>query len=229
MNLILIGAQGSGKGTQSQMLSEELGLQPCASGDLLREEIARGTPLGRDAKAYYDRGDLVPDDIVVGMILARLQALGNDAGIILDGFPRNIPQARKLDLRLSALGQRIDCVIYLDVPRQVLLDRLSHRYLCRAQGHVWNTKTRPPAKPGVCDYDGSELYQRTDDTPEKIAHRLDIFFSETIQLLDYYGNQEKLLLLDGTDSPEEVNAKIVAALTALDGASLTGTQEAANQ
>jgi adenylate kinase len=210
------------------MLSAELGLQPCASGDLLREEIARGTPLGREARAYYDRGDLVPDDIVVGMILARLQALGTASGIILDGFPRTIPQARKLDLRLSALDQRIDCVIYLEVPRQVLLDRLSHRFLCRAQGHVWNTKTRPPAIPGICDYDGSELYQRSDDTADRIAHRLDIFFSETIHLLDYYGDQGKLLRLDGTSSPEEVNAKILAALTALNGAPVAGPQEAAN-
>jgi adenylate kinase len=218
MNLILIGAQGSGKGTQAQMLSQELGLVPLASGDLLRDEIARGTALGREAQRYYDRGDLVPDDIVVGMILARMQELDDAAGIILDGFPRTIPQARTLDERLTSLDQAIDAVIYLEVPRETLLDRLSGRYVCRAHGHVWNIKTRPPARPGICDFDGSELYQRSDDTPEKIARRLDLFFSETIHLLDYYEQQGKVLRLDGSQSVEDVNAEILSGLGALNKA-----------
>jgi adenylate kinase len=228
MNLILIGAQGSGKGTQAQMLEAKLGLMPCASGDLLREEIAKGTPLGREAKGYYDRGDLVPDDIVVGMILARLREL-DDEGLILDGFPRTIPQARKLDEQLATLGQAIDGVVYLAVPREQLLDRLSHRYVCRANGHVWNTKTRPPARPGICDYDGSELYQRSDDTFEKITHRLDIFFSETIQLLSYYEDQGKLIPVDGTTRPEEVTAHILAGLAAHHAAAVLGAQETTAQ
>ncbi len=229
MNLILIGAQGSGKGTQAQMLSEKLGLVPCASGDLLREEIAKGTPLGREAKAYYDRGDLVPDDLIVGMILTRLRELGTARGIILDGFPRNIPQARRLDEQLAPLGQAIDGVIYLEVPREQLLDRLAHRYICRAHGHVWNTKTRPPVRPGICDYDGSELYQRSDDSPDKIARRLDIFFNETIQLLDYYEQQGKLLRVDGTASPEKVNEQILARISALNVAAVPGPQETASK
>lgn len=210
MNMILIGAQGSGKGTQSQMLAKQLNVKPCASGDLLREAIAKGTPLGRAAKPYYDRGDLVPDDLVIEMILDEIRHLDGAQGIILDGFPRNIPQARALDDRLAQTGERIDCVVYLEVPRETLLDRLSGRYLCRLHGHVWNAKTNPPRVPGICDFDGSELYQRNDDTPEKIARRLDIFFGDTIHLLDYYAGQGKLVRVDGTGDIQRVNAEILS-------------------
>ncbi len=212
MNLILIGAQGSGKGTQAQLLSDELRLKPCASGELLREEIANNTPLGQAARPYYDSGNLVPDELVIEMILKRIQNLGDATGIILDGFPRTIPQARALDDRLTSLDQQIDKVIYLDVPREILLDRLSGRYICRAYGHVWNIKTHPTKVPGICDYDGSELYQRPDDTTETITRRLDIFFSETIHLLDYYRAQHKLLHVDGTHSIDEVHRAILAGL-----------------
>lgn len=208
MNMILIGAQGSGKGTQSQMLADQLNMKPCASGDLLREAIANETPLGKAAKPYYDRGDLVPDELVIEMILERIQQLGSGQGIILDGFPRNIPQAQALDDRLAQTGERINCVVYLEVPRTVLLDRLTGRYLCRAHGHVWNEKTHPPRVHGICDFDGSELYQRNDDTSEKIAHRLDIFFGDTIHLLDYYEGQGKLVRVDGTGDIERVNVQI---------------------
>ncbi len=214
MNLILIGAQGSGKGTQAQLLSEEFRLKPCASGELLRDAITRGTASGLAAKPYYDRGDLVPDDIVVEMILERMRDLGDAHGIILDGFPRTIPQAQVLDERLAGRGQRIDAVIYLDVPRDVLLGRLSGRYICRAHGHVWNIKTHPTRVPGICDYDGSELYQRSDDTGDKIVRRLDIFFNETIHLLAYYSGQGKLIQVDGSGSIEAVQAEIVGRLRA---------------
>jgi adenylate kinase len=215
MNLILIGAQGSGKGTQAELLSRELRLKPLASGELLRDAMARQTPAGLAAKPYYDRGDLVPDDIVVQMILESMRGLGDAQGIILDGFPRNIPQAQVLDQRLAERVQRIHAVIYLEVPRQMLLDRLSGRYVCRAQGHVWNIKTHPPRQPGICDYDGSPLVQRSDDTQEKIEHRLDIFFTDTIRLLDYYRAQGKLLRVDGTRDIDIVNAEILANLRPL--------------
>jgi adenylate kinase len=214
MNLILIGAQGSGKGTQSQLLSQELGLTPCASGELLRAAIAQQTPAGLAAKPYYDRGDLVPDAIVVRMILDHMRDLGKAQGIILDGFPRTIPQAEALDRGLAERGQCIDAVIYLDVPREELLNRLSDRYICRAHGHVWNLKTHPPRIPGICDLDGSELYQRSDDTADKIARRLDVFFNETIQLRAYYRAQGKLLQIDGRADIQAVNAEIVAKLRA---------------
>jgi adenylate kinase len=211
VNIIMIGAQGSGKGTQAEMLEQKVGLKPCASGELLREHIARETPLGLAAKPYVDRGDLVPDELVVQMILDFIRSRGS-AGIVLDGFPRTIPQAERLDDDLAQMDQRIDRVIYLEAPRDVLLARLSGRYICRAHGHVWNIYTKPPRVPGICDSDGSELYQRSDDTPGKIAHRLDIFFNETIKLLDYYGAQDKLTRVDGTQPIDVVTRAVLAAL-----------------
>ena len=212
VNVILLGAQGSGKGTQAELLANDLRLKPTASGELLRAAIAADTPAGRAAKPYYDRGDLVPDQLVIEMILDAVRHLDGARGIILDGFPRNLAQARALDAEMEASGERITDAVYLDVPRNILLDRLSGRYICRANGHVWNIKTRPPRVPGICDYDGSELYQRSDDTPEKIGHRLDIFFSETILVVGYYASQGKLIQVDGTRSVEEVHQEILQRL-----------------
>jgi adenylate kinase len=212
MNLILVGAQGSGKGTQAQLLADQLRLKPCASGELLRAAIAKGTPAGNAAKPYYDRGDLVPDEIVVQMILEDMENLDGAHGIMLDGFPRTIAQARALDQRLAERGQRIEYVIYLEVPQDILEERLAGRYVCTAHGHVWNIRTRPPRVPGICDYDQSPLVQRSDDAPEKIARRLEIFFHETIHLLDYYRPQGKLIRVDGTRSVEDVNRAILATL-----------------
>jgi adenylate kinase len=214
VNLILIGAQGSGKGTQAQRLVELHHLKACASGELLRKAIAQGTPIGRAAKPYLDRGDLVPDELTVGLVLDCMDQRGDAAGIILDGFPRNVAQARALDERLTERRQKIDAAIYLEVPRDELMRRLSGRYLCRAADHVWNVNSNPTRVPGVCDYDGSALYQRADDTAEKIAHRLDIFFSETIRLTDYYALQGKLVRLDGTGPIETVTQHIMDALAA---------------
>lgn len=212
MNIILFGAQGSGKGTQAHMLAEELKLKPYASGELLREAIARETAAGKIAKPYYDRGDLVPDEIVTEMILESMRGAH---GIILDGFPRTIPQAHLLDESLEKLGQRIDAAVYLEVPREVLLDRLSGRWVCRAHGHVWNVKTHPTRVPGICDFDGSPLYQRSDDTPETINRRLEKFFGETMQVIDYYARQGKLIRIDGTDTIEHVNERILSGLSSL--------------
>lgn len=215
MNLILIGAQGSGKGTQAQLLADELRLKPCASGELLRDAMARGTPAGREAKPHYDRGDLVPDEIVARMILDSLHDLGEAQGIMLDGFPRTERQAQLLDEMLAKMGAHIDHAIYLEVPREILLDRLSGRLVCVAHGHVWNLKSHPPMRPGVCDFDGSALIHRSDDTPDKIAHRLDIFFGETIHLTDYYQRQNKLIKVNGADEIDVVHAKIRAQLGGL--------------
>lgn len=211
VNIIMIGAQGSGKGTQAETLQRTLGLTPCASGELLRDHIARATPLGLAAKPYVERGDLVPDDLVVQMILDFIRSNGSE-GIVLDGFPRTTGQAEKLDADLARMGHKVDRVIYLEVPRELLFERLSGRYICRAHGHVWNIKTRPPKVAGICDIDGSELYQRSDDTPEKITRRLDIFFNETIKLLDYYTAQGKLLRVDGAQPIDDVSRTILAAL-----------------
>ena len=197
MYIILIGAQGSGKGTQAIMLSQALGVPHVASGDLFRKAFDEKTELGLQVKAFLDRGELVPDDLTVAMVLGRLEEPDCAQGALLDGFPRTIAQAQALDSGLQAVGKQIDLAIYLKVPREELLKRLSGRYICRANQHVYNINTRPPKVAGVCDIDGSELYQRSDDLGEAVQKRLDIFFNETIKLLDYYSSQHRLKEIDG--------------------------------
>jgi adenylate kinase len=209
VNIILVGAQGSGKGTQADMLEAALGVPHVASGDLFRKAFDEKTELGLKAKAYLDRGELVPDDVTVAMVLSRLAKPDCSRGVILDGFPRTILQAQALDKGLQGTGRQIELVIYLNVPREELLSRLSGRYICRANQHVYNIYTRPPKVPGVCDIDGSELYQRSDDTGEAVQRRLDIFFNETVNLLDYYGRQHKLREVDGNQSIEQVQATLL--------------------
>jgi adenylate kinase len=212
MNIILIGAQGSGKGTQTELLSREFDLKSLASGELLRDAMERHTPSGQRARPYYDRGELVPDDIIVDMIVEHLDDLEDKRGVVLDGFPRTHAQAYALDVALVQRGQRVNWAIYLDVPREMLLERLSGRYICKAHGHVWNIRTRPPKTPGICDLDGSPLYQRNDDTGEAVQKRLDIFFKETIHLVKYYEAVGKLLRIDGSKSIQEVNEAVFNAL-----------------
>ncbi len=209
MNIILIGAQGSGKGTQAEQLERTLGIPHVASGDLFRKAIDEKTDLGLKAKTYLDRGELVPDDITVSMVLGRLAEPDCRAGVLLDGFPRTVAQAQALDKGLQDARRQIDLVIYLNVPREELLRRLSGRYICRANQHVYNVYTNPPKVPGICDLDGSELYQRSDDTGEAVQRRLDIFFNETIRLLDYYGGQHKLREVNGNQSIDQVQAALL--------------------
>jgi len=212
VNIILIGAQGSGKGTQAEFLSQELGVTHVASGDLFRKAFDEGTELGMKAKAYVDRGELVPDEITVAMVLSRIAEPDCAGGVLLDGFPRTIAQAQALDTGLQKVGRQIDLAVYLEVPRQELLHRLSGRYICRANQHVYNINTRPPKVAGVCDIDGSELYQRSDDKGEAVEKRLDIFFNETIHLLDYYGGQHKLIKVNGNQSIDQVQAALLNAI-----------------
>jgi adenylate kinase len=209
VNIILVGAQGSGKGTQADRLEATLGIPHVASGDLLRKAFDEQTELGIKAKVYLDRGELVPDDITVPMVLGRLSEPDCSRGVLLDGFPRTIAQAQALDKGLQDVGRQIDLVIYLNVPRQELLERLSGRYICRANQHVYNIHSRPPKVPGICDIDGSELYQRSDDTVEAVQRRLDIFFNQTIRLLDYYSNQHKLREVDGNQDIDQVQAALL--------------------
>ncbi len=209
MYIILIGAQGSGKGTQAEMLSQALGIPHVASGDLFRKAIDEKTELGLKVKASLDRGELVPDDLTVAMVLGRLEEPDCAQGVLLDGFPRTVAQAQALDEGLQRARKQIDVAIYLKVPREELLRRLSGRYICRANQHVYNIYTRPPKVAGVCDLDGSELYQRPDDVGEAVQRRLDIFFNETIQLLDYYGRQHKLEEVDGNQSIDQVQRSLL--------------------
>jgi len=212
--IILIGAQGSGKGTQAIMLSQALGVPHVASGDLFRKAFDEKTELGIKTKAYLDRGELVPDDVTVAMVLGRLAEPDCAQGVLLDGFPRTVAQAQALDKGLQAVGKQIDLAIYLKVPREELLSRLSGRFICRANQHVYNINTHPPKVAGVCDIDGSELYQRSDDVGEAVQKRLDIFFSETIQLLDYYGSQHKLDEVDGNQGIDQVQQALLDLLRA---------------
>jgi len=212
VNIILIGAQGSGKGTQAEMLAQAFGIPHVASGDLFRKEIEEGTEIGRKASTYIDRGELVPDDLTVAMILHRLQQPDCIPGVLMDGFPRTIAQAEALDEGLRVVGKQLDTVVYLQVPRAELLKRLSGRYICKAHQHVYNIYSRPPKVAGVCDQDGSELYQRSDDVGEAVARRLDIFFTQTIRLLDYYGKQAKVVEVDGNQGITEVQQALADAI-----------------
>jgi adenylate kinase len=216
MNIILIGAQGSGKGTQAELLAKNLGIHHISSGDLFRKASNEGTELGKQVRAYMDRGELVPDDLTVSMILHHIAEMGYMRdGILLDGFPRTMAQAQALDKGMSSVDQHIDCAVYLKVPHEVLLRRLSGRYICRAAQHVYNCETKPPKVPGICDVDGSELYQRSDDQGPAVQRRLDIFFEGTIQLLDYYQKQAKLMEVNGNQPIEQVQKDLLEAIRPL--------------
>lgn len=212
MNIILIGAQGSGKGTQAARLAQTLSIRHVASGDLFRKAVHEQTEPGLKAKVYLDHGVLVPDDLTIEMILKRIKEPDCEQGVLLDGFPRTITQAQALDKGLAESRRAIDCTMYLRVPRAILLHRLSGRYICRAHQHVYNIVTNAPQAAGKCDLDGSELYQRTDDRGEAVQRRLEIFFHETICLLDYYRHQHKLVEVDGNQSIEEVHQTLVRAV-----------------
>lgn len=212
MDILLLGAQGSGKGTQADILAAKLGIPHVASGDLLRDVISQNTPTGRQAKVYYDRGELVPDTIMVAMFLERLAEPDCARGVILDGFPRTLAQAEALDRALASVDRAVDRVIYLKARPEVLVRRLANRFICRAQQHPYNLITNPPKRPGKCDIDGSELYQRSDDTEGAVRRRLEIFFSETIKLLDYYGEQGKVCEVEAEQPIEGVTTSILQTL-----------------
>ncbi|MBA3823340.1 MAG: adenylate kinase [Ktedonobacterales bacterium] len=212
MNLILIGAQGSGKGTQASLLVEELGIVHLSSGDVFRNAVKLGTPVGLEAKEYMDRGAFVPDRITIRLILDMLAQPEYTPGVVLDGFPRTRDQARALDEALPELHRAIDRAIYLNVPRETLFERLSGRFVCRDHQHVFNVKTKPPLVPGLCDIDGSPLIQRSDDTPAVIEKRLHDFFEQTIPVVHYYRAQGKLLEIDGHQPIERVGALLIEGL-----------------
>lgn len=212
MNIILIGTQGSGKGTQAALLTQDFGIRHIATGDLFRKALEEKTALGLQAKEYVERGALVPDEITVAMVRTTIEEPESMQGIVLDGFPRNLAQAQALDSELKSIGRQIDAVVYLNVTHEELMSRLAGRYICRAHQHPYHIKFRPPKVAGICDKDGSELYQRSDDTGEAIARRLGIFFQETTQVLDYYKEQHKLLELDADPSVKTVHTALLTQL-----------------
>jgi adenylate kinase len=215
MNLILFGAPGAGKGTQTGSLIETYHIPAIATGDMLRAQRRAGTALGEEVKSFMDRGELVPDDLMIAIIRERLQKPDAKHGFILDGFPRTVAQAEALDATLDQLGRRVDAVIYLRVSRQVLIDRLSNRYSCRSCDAVYNFTPQQARAVPRCTVDDGELYQRPDDRPEIVAHRIDVFLTHTAPLIDYYTRQHKLENIDGQMSVEEVRADITRRLSAL--------------
>jgi adenylate kinase len=215
VNLILFGAPGAGKGTQGGHLIETYGIPRIATGDILRAQRRAGSALGQKVMSYMDRGELVPDDLMITIIRERLHEPDAQQGFILDGFPRTVAQAEALDSMLDQLGRRIDAVIYLRVSRQVLIDRLSHRYSCRTCDAVYNFTPQQAKAVPRCSVDGGELYQRPDDHPEIVARRIDVFLQHTAPLIDYYKVQNKLENIDGQMSVEQVRADITRRLAAL--------------
>lgn len=212
MNLILFGAPGAGKGTQSSYLIERYQIPAIATGDMLRAQRRAGTQLGEQVTGYMDRGELVPDQVMVDIIRERLQKPDALKGFILDGFPRTVAQAEALDAMLPEIGRQIDAVVYLRVSRQVLLDRLSHRFSCRSCDAVYNFTPEQAGSLPRCTIDGGELYQRTDDQPEIVARRIDVFLKHTAPLIDYYTLRQKLENIDGQMSVDEVRSDITRRL-----------------
>jgi adenylate kinase len=212
LNLILLGAPGAGKGTQAVTISKKLGLVHIASGDLFRKEQQSGSELGKIAKSYMEKGQLVPDEITVKMVLGRISSPDCAKGVILDGFPRTLEQARALDKALTAEGKSIDEVLYIKVSNKELLRRLSGRWICRNCQAPYNIVELPPKVAGKCDRCGGELYQRADDTEETARKRLDVYFAQTAPLIKYYTEAGKLVEVDGEKSVEKVGSALIAAI-----------------
>jgi adenylate kinase len=212
MKIILLGAPGSGKGTQSQFLIKEWGATQLSTGDLLRRAIEEGTELGIQAKEFMDNGQLVPDDLVISLIKSKLDDLGNGTNVIFDGFPRSHPQAEALDQVLGEMGSPIEHVVYIKVPQDELVKRLSGRRSCGECGAAFHIHFNQPEKEGVCDNCGSDLIHRKDDTPEVIQKRFETYERETSPLVDYYQGKSLLTEFDGTGEPSDLSKRIFGLL-----------------
>lgn len=215
LNLVLLGPPGSGKGTQGERLQEELRLPYYATGDILRAAVREGTALGSAAKEFMDRGDLVPDELIVDMIAARIDSEEAADGFILDGFPRTAPQAEALAGKLGDLGRALTAVLLIDVSDEEVVRRLGGRRTCVENGHVFHVELNPPREEGVCDIDGSELIVRDDDEPEVIRHRLEQYHTKTAPLVELYDGQGLLRRIEGTAPPDEVCEEIRRSLATL--------------
>ncbi|HEX2160611.1 MAG TPA: adenylate kinase [Thermoleophilaceae bacterium] len=215
LNLILLGPPGAGKGTQAERLVEDFDLPYYATGDILRGAVKEGTELGRQAKQYMDRGDLVPDEVICGVVVERIDSPEALDGFLLDGFPRTLPQAEALERSLDPLGRRLTAVLSIEVADDELVRRLSGRRVCERNGHPYHVEFDPPKNAGFCDQDGSPLIQRDDDREETIKHRLDVFHEQTEPLVDLYEAKGLLRRFDGSRSPDEVHAHIRATLATL--------------
>ena len=210
--VVLLGAPGAGKGTQADLLAERLGIPHVSTGDLFRIAVRDRSPIGLEARRYMERGQLVPDDITIQMLLDRLTAPDASGGVILDGFPRNRAQAQALEAALAERGSKVDRAITIEVPTDELVRRLSGRWVCRDSGHVYNEHTNPPKVPGRCDLDDSPLIQRDDDKPETIRARLSQQLASLGEVADYYEGAGLLRVVNGVQPIEAVTENLLAAI-----------------
>jgi len=211
--IVLLGPPGVGKGTQAKILSERTGLAHISSGDLFRENLKNQTELGKLAQTYMTKGELVPDDVTIAMIRDRLSRPDCKTGAILDGFPRTPAQADALETMLQEFNGHVDIVPFVTADEGVLIERLTGRWTCRANGHIFNEKSNPPKNDKVCDFDGSELYQRDDDKAETVKHRIEVYFDQTSPLISYYRDHGKLIEIDGTRPIDQVTQDLLAAVS----------------
>jgi adenylate kinase len=214
MNIILIGPPGAGKGTQATRMIERLQVPQISTGDMFRAAVKEGTPMGKKAKEYMDKGALVPDEVVIGVVNERFQKPDCKKGFILDGFPRTLDQAKALDELLKKLGTKLDHVVVIEVPDDYLVERLTGRRTCKGCNYMHHIKFDPPKKEGVCDKCGAELYQRDDDKEVTIRQRLTNYHNQTSPLIEYYGKQNVVRMIKGTGSMEQVQDAVKAAIGA---------------
>ena len=213
MDLLLFGAPGSGKGTQGSFLRARYGIPQISTGDILRGESREGTELGRIAQGYMDRGELVPDDLMIELIRHRLQQPDSASGFLLDGYPRTVPQAEALDGLMESMGRRFDRVLYLEVPIEELVERLSGRRVCSCCGRSYHMHNNPPRVPGVCDVDGCPLVEREDDRPETARRRIEVYLKDTMPVLEHYRRLDGGVVefVDGTGTIDTIRARILEA------------------
>jgi adenylate kinase len=210
--IVLLGPPGVGKGTQAKVLAEKLSLPHISSGDIFRENIRDLTDLGKLAQTYMKKGELVPDDVTIAMIRERFSRPDCVNGAILDGFPRTPAQADSLAAMLESFGGRVNLVPFINAPDEMLMERLVGRWTCRSAGHIFHEKFNPPKKKGVCDFDGSELYQRDDDKAETVKHRIEIYKTQTAPLISYYKKNGTLVEINGLLPMDQVSAQLISAL-----------------
>jgi adenylate kinase len=217
MRLVLVGPPGAGKGTQAQFVSAHLGVPKISTGDIFRANVSQGTTLGQEAKKFMDAGDLVPDEITIGMVRDRLAEDDAKKGFLLDGFPRNVPQAKTFDGILAETATPLDVVLELVVDDDEVVRRLSGRCTCRSCGHIWHVDFDPPSTEGSCDICGGELFQRDDDMPETVRHRLEVYYEQTSPLVGYYAEAGILVGIDAMGPVDDVTDRAIAALRSFGG------------
>src|SRR5512142_2660589 len=206
--IVLLGAPGVGKGTQAKLIAETTGLSHISSGDLFRDNIKNGTELGKLAQSYMNKGELVPDDVTIRMIRERISQPDCKKGALLDGYPRTTVQAEALEKLLADFGGKVNYVPFITAPESVLIERLSGRWTCRANGHIFHEKYNPPKAAGLCDIDGSELYQRDDDKSDTVVRRIQVYLNQTAPLVEYYRERGILSEIDGSQPIEKVSADL---------------------